>query len=41
MSLRLLSPENRLTLENLLTPVRKVNRMSASQSLMVEYSPCR
>ena len=33
MSLRLLSPENRLTLENLLTPVMKLNRMWASQSL--------
>ena len=33
MSFRLLSPENRLTLENLLTPVMKLNRMCASQSL--------
>ena len=29
MSIRLFRPENRLTFENLLTPVRKLNRMSA------------
>ena len=41
MSLRLLRPENRLTFENLLTPVMKLNRMCASQSLMVAYRPRR
>ena len=39
--MRLLSPENRLTLENLLTPVRKVNLTCASLNLMTEYSPRR
>ena len=33
--MRLLRPEKRLTLENLLTPVRKLNAMCASQSLIV------
>ena len=41
MSLRLLSPENRLALENLLTPVSRVNATSASHALMIEYTPCR
>ncbi len=39
MSVRLLRPENRLTLENLLTPVMKLNRMCASQSLTTAYKP--
>ena len=33
MSVRLLRPENMLTFENLLTPVRNVKRTWASQSL--------
>jgi len=37
--LRLLSPENRLTFENLETPVRKANRTQASLSLMMEPQP--
>ncbi len=37
MSIRLLRPENRLTLENLLTPVRKLKRMCASENFTVEY----
>ena len=41
MSVRLFSPENRLTFENLLTPVMKLKRMSASQSLTTAYSPRR
>ena len=41
MSLRLLSPENRLTFENLLTPVMKLKRMCASQSLTTAYRPRR
>ena len=41
MSVRLFRPENRLTFENLLTPVMKLNRTCASQSLMVEYRPRR
>mgnify|MGYP001806459406 CR=1 FL=1 len=36
MSLRLSSPEKRLTLLNLLTPVRKAKRIWASESLMTE-----
>ena len=39
--MRLFRPENRLTLENLLTPVRKQKRMWASQNLIVEYRPRR
>ena len=41
MSRRLFRPENRLTLENLLTPVRKQKRMWASQDLIIPYKPCR
>ena len=41
MSVRLFKPENRLTFENLLTPVRKVKRMCASANLMFEYRPRR
>ena len=41
MSVRLLRPENRLTFENLLTPVRNAKRTWASQSLMVAYRPRR
>ena len=40
-SRRLLSPENRLTLENLLTPVSRANLTCASQVLIVENSPRR
>ena len=36
-----LSPENRFTLENLLTPVRKAKRTWASLDLMTAYSPRR
>ena len=36
MSRRLFSPENRLTLLNLLTPVRKAKRMWASAPLITE-----
>ena len=39
--MRLFRPENRLTLENLLTPVSSVNLTCASENLMVEYSPRR
>ena len=39
--MRLLRPENKLTLENLLTPVRKVNFTCASLNLTTEYSPRR
>ena len=35
MSVRLLRPENTLTFENLLTPVRNVKRMWASLDLIV------
>ena len=38
MSRRLSRPENRLTLENLLTPVRKLKRIWASRDLIVEYT---
>ena len=41
MSVRLLRPENRLTFENRLTPVMKVNRTWASLSLIVAYRPRR
>ncbi len=36
MSIRLFSPENKFTFENLLTPVSRVKRTYASQSLMTE-----
>ena len=41
MSTRLFSPENRLTFENLLTPVKNVNLMSASAALTTEYTSPR
>ena len=41
MSVRLLRPENTLTFENLLTPVSRVKRTSASLDLIVEYRPRR
>ena len=41
MSCKLFRPENRLTLENLLTPVSRVNRTCASPNLMAAYNPRR
>ena len=41
MSVRLFSPENRRTLENLLTLVSKLNRVCASLSLTTAYRPRR
>ena len=41
MSMRLFRPEKMPTLENLLTPVSRVNLTCASLALMAEYSPRR
>ena len=41
MSVRLLRSEKTLTLENLLTPVKKLKRMWASQSFTTPYTPRR
>ena len=41
MSVRLFNWEKRFTLENLLMPVRNVNRTCASLSLITLYSPRR
>ena len=40
-SVRLLRSEKTLTLENLETPVKKLNRISASQSFTMPYTPRR
>ena len=41
MSVRLFKSENKLTLENLLTPVTNVKRTSASLDLITPYRPRR